>query len=142
MGVPAELFTDGAPLLTGPQSEFVRIARHLRIKLGSVEPHTQKKNKVEKAIGILKRRWKNRMSLTGMSKRLWPFVLTYEARITSMCARGRDGILRTGSLATISDATISQLILYRSTNTPFPLSKWGPIDNRRISSSLRRVDHS
>ena len=35
------------------------------------------------------------MSLTGMSKRLWPFALTYEAQIISMCARGRDGILRT-----------------------------------------------
>ena len=95
VGVPAELLTNDAPLLTGPQSEFVRNALHLRIKLGSVELHTQKKNKVEKTIGILKRRWKNRMSLTGMSKRLWPFVLTYEARIISMCARGRDGILRT-----------------------------------------------
>ena len=79
VGVPAKLFTNGAPLLTGPQSKFVRNARHLRIKLGSVELHTQKNNKVEKAIGILERRWKNRMSLTGMSKRLWLFVLTYEA---------------------------------------------------------------
>ena len=43
VGVPFELFTNGAPLLTGPQLEFVRIACHLRIKLGSVEPHTQKR---------------------------------------------------------------------------------------------------
>ena len=70
VGVPAEHFTDGAPLLTGPQSKFVRNARHLRNKLGSAELHTQKKNKVEKTIDILKRRWKNRMSLTRMSKRL------------------------------------------------------------------------
>ena len=57
--VPAELLTNDAPLLMGPQSEFVRNALHLRIKLGSVKLHTQKKNKVEKTIGILKRRWKN-----------------------------------------------------------------------------------
>ena len=29
VGVPAELFTDGVPLLTGPQSIFVEIARFL-----------------------------------------------------------------------------------------------------------------
>ena len=92
VGIPAELVSDSAPLLVGPQSEFVKQANFLRTKLRSSEPHTQRQNEDEGTTRILKRRWKNRMSMNNIPKRLWDFGLVYEAQILSMIARGEDGI--------------------------------------------------
>jgi len=41
VGIPAELVSDSAPLLVGPQSDFMKQANFLRTKLRSSEPHTQ-----------------------------------------------------------------------------------------------------
>ena len=92
VGIPAELKSDNAPLLTGPTSDFVKQAEFLRLKLTSTEPYTQRHNLSEGEIRVLKRRWKNRMALLRVPKRLWCYALQYDARILSMTARGRDGI--------------------------------------------------
>ena len=97
--IPAELVSDStrldsSPLLIGPQSNFVKQANFLRTKLRSSEPHTQRHNEDEETTRILKRRWKNRMSMNNIPIRLWDFGLAYEAQIlsTGMIARGKDGI--------------------------------------------------
>ena len=92
VGIPAELVSDSAPLLVGPQSDFVKQANFLRTQIRSSEPHTQRQNEDEGTTRILKRRWKNRMSMNNIPKRLWDFGLVYEAQILSMIARGKDGI--------------------------------------------------
>ena len=92
VGIPAELVSDSAPLLIGPQSDFVKQANFLRTKLRSSEPHTQRQNEDEGTTRILKQRLKNRMSMNNIPKRLWDFGLVYEAQILSMIARGKDGI--------------------------------------------------
>ena len=84
VGIPAELVSDSAPLLVGPQSDFVKQANFLRTKLRSSEPHTQRHNEDEETTRILKRRWKNRMSMNNIPIRLWDFGLAYEAQILSM----------------------------------------------------------
>ena len=93
LGIPTELIADSTPLLIGLQSNFVNQANFLRTKLRSSEPHTQRQNEDKGTTRILKRRRKNRMSMNNIPKRLWDFGLVYEARILSMIARGKDGIL-------------------------------------------------
>ena len=70
VGIPNQLFTDSASLLTGPKLKFVDQASFLQITLFQSKPLTQRQNEVEKTIGLLKRRWKNQMSMTGMPKQL------------------------------------------------------------------------
>ena len=72
------------------------------------------------------------MSMTAMPKRLWPWVLTYEARILSMCARGRDGIpgleKLTGDTVDITewlDFTLWDQVWYEhSPETGFKAGRW------------------
>jgi hypothetical protein len=92
VGAPAEIITDGAPLLIGKESDFAKTARFLRSKLSSCEPGTQKQNLFEGETRLFKRRWKICMSTKNVPKRLWDFGLVHEARILSMIARGSDGI--------------------------------------------------
>ena len=84
VGIHAELVSDSAPLFIGPQSKFVKQANFLLTKLRSSEPHTQRQNEDEGTTRILKRRWKKRMSMKNIPKRLWDFCLVYEAQILSM----------------------------------------------------------
>ena len=92
VGAPAEIITDGAPLLIGKDSDFAKTARFLRSKLSSCEPGTQRQNNFEGETRLLKRRWKNRMATNNVPKRVWDYGLVYEAQILSRLARGNDGI--------------------------------------------------
>ena len=62
VGAPAELISDHAAMLIGPQCEYAKKARFLNIKQSSCEAHTQRHNKFEGDTRLLKRRWKNRMA--------------------------------------------------------------------------------
>ena len=59
VGVPAELISDHAAMLIGPQCKYVKQARFLNIKQASCEPYTQRQNEFEDETRLLKRRWKN-----------------------------------------------------------------------------------
>ena len=56
VGVPRQIFSDGAKEETGPTSKFVKRARDLSCKLRSSEPYSQWQNRVEGTIGKLKAR--------------------------------------------------------------------------------------
>ena len=47
VGAPAELISDHAAMLIGPQCEYAKKARFLNIKQSSCEPHTQRHSKFE-----------------------------------------------------------------------------------------------
>ena len=52
-----ELLTDNANAMTGPDADFNKQARFLRIKMRTIEPHNKKQNKGEQVIGELRHRW-------------------------------------------------------------------------------------
>ena len=93
VGAPAELISDHAAMLIGPQCEYAKQARFPNIKQPSCEPYTQRQNSFEGETRLLKRRWKNRMATNNTPLRCWDFALVYEAEILSMIARGDDLIL-------------------------------------------------
>ena len=59
VGAPAELISDHASMLIGPQCEYAKQARFLNIKQSSCEPHTQRQNDFEGETRLLKCHWKN-----------------------------------------------------------------------------------
>ena len=92
VGAPDSITSDEAPLLQGPQCLFRVKANLLNSTLYSAEAGTQKQNRFEGENGILKARWKSTMREYNIPKRLWDYLLQYEAQILSMIARGKDGI--------------------------------------------------
>ena len=54
-GAPAELISDHAAMLIGPQCEYAKQARFLNIKQASCEPYTQRQNEFEGETRLLKR---------------------------------------------------------------------------------------
>ena len=59
VGALAELISDHAAMLIGPQCEYAKQARFFNIKQLSCEQHTQRQNEFEGKTRLLKRRWKN-----------------------------------------------------------------------------------
>jgi hypothetical protein len=55
VGIPADLVTDRAKEETGPNSNFRKLCRELRIRTRETEPYTQKQNEAETAIRELKK---------------------------------------------------------------------------------------
>ena len=94
VGVMDEIMCDNAAEQTGPGSEFMKMVRHLKIKLRSTEPHTPRQNDAERKIGEVKKRWRHRMITKTVPRRLWDYGLVYESEIMSRMARGPEG--RTG----------------------------------------------
>ena len=90
VGAPAELISDHANLLVGPQCEFAKKARFLNIKQTSCEPYTQRHNNFEGENRLLKRRWKNQMATNNTPLRMWDYALVYESEILSMIPCGDD----------------------------------------------------
>ena len=86
VGAPAELISDHAAMLIGPQCEYAKQARFLNIKQSSCEPYTQRHNKFEGETRLLKRRWKNWMATNNTPLRAWDFALVYESEILSIIA--------------------------------------------------------
>ena len=50
IGIPRELLTDNANAMTGPDADFNKQARFLRIKMRTIEPHNKKQNKGEQVM--------------------------------------------------------------------------------------------
>ena len=107
VGVPAEIVVDGAAEQVGPRSEFMKTVNYLRTKIKQTEPYSPWQNQAESAIRELKKRWKHRMSVKKIPRRLWDYGLVYESEIMSRIARGnekRTGIERfTGDTPDISE---------------------------------------
>ena len=92
VGIPESLITDGAGEFTGKNTEFVREARRMRIKLHTTEQGRKNQNHAaEREIAFLGKRWRLRMQKKKVPKRLWDFGLVYEGELLSKLARGSDG---------------------------------------------------
>ena len=78
IGALAELVSDHAVELIGPQCKFVEKERFLNIKQSSCEPYTQH-HEFEGETRLLKRRWNNRMATNNCLVRVWNYTLVYEA---------------------------------------------------------------
>ena len=89
VGIPEMLTTDGAGEFTGRNTNFIKEARCMRIKLHTMEQGRKNQNHAaEREIGILSKRWKLRMRKKRVPKRLWDFGLIYESELLSSMARG------------------------------------------------------
>jgi hypothetical protein len=84
IGIPDELITDGATEFTGKHTEFVKQCRRMQIRTRWTKWGRKNQNyTAEGKIGILSRRWQQRMTKKNVPKRLWDFGLVYESEILS-----------------------------------------------------------
>ena len=85
VGVPDTLVADQAGEQTGRHTEFARQVQQLHIQMHYTEPGRKNQNHTaEREIGILKTRWKRRMTDANIPTRLWDYGLVYEAEIMSL----------------------------------------------------------
>jgi len=95
VGIPDQLVTDGATEFTGKNTDFVKEACRMRIRLHTAGQGQKNQNHAaEREVGTLSKRWKLQMTKKNVPKRLWDFGLVYESEILSRTARGSD--TRTG----------------------------------------------
>ena len=91
IGIPDTLTTDGAPEAVGPNSDFVKEANRLKVRLRRSEAGRSNQNfAAEREIGELKKRWRNRMLKRKVPKRLWDYGLVYESSILNFVPRGNN----------------------------------------------------
>jgi hypothetical protein len=83
VGVPTDLFCDGAPEQVGPKTEFMRTVRRFHINLHQSEPHSPQQNRVEGTIRELKRRWNRIMSQFNVPYQFWDYALVYVSETMS-----------------------------------------------------------
>lgn len=89
VGAPESLVVDGAGELAGANTEFVKEAHRMHIKLRATEQGRKSQNHVaEREIGVLSKRWKQRVIKKKVPKRLWGFDLACKSEILSRMARG------------------------------------------------------
>ena len=69
-----------------------RVARLARMEVQTTEPHSPWENITESVIKIIKGRFKRRRVQRNIPKRVWDFVMVWEAEIYS-CTEGKDGVL-------------------------------------------------
>ena len=77
VGIPREMITNNAMVMTGPETEFAKQVRFLRIKMKSTEPYHSRQNKGEWIIGELCRRWHDKRRKKNMPCRLWDYALVW-----------------------------------------------------------------
>jgi Reverse transcriptase (RNA-dependent DNA polymerase) len=94
VGVPAFLWCDGSMEQTAKGSDFQKEVQHHGIQMQVTEPYTPRQNRAENAIGILRRKWRYRVSMQRVPKRLWDYALIWEAELLTRTARTAEG--RTG----------------------------------------------
>ena len=91
VGIPEALVTDGAGGFTGINTEFVKEAQRMRIRLHTTEQGRKNQNHAaESEIGFLSKRWKLQMRKKKVPMELWDFGLVYECKLLSRMARGKD----------------------------------------------------
>ena len=130
-GIPDTLIADLAGEQSGENTEFLNQVRCHNIQLHHTEKGRHNQNyRVECEIGILKQRWKNRMSQKGVPSRLWDYGLVYEVEIlTRMCHHGSTdqgmrnswAIPRTSQSGSTSHSMIWCGTTCPPTNLPHPL---------------------
>ena len=95
VGIPEQLTADLAGEQSGMGTDFLATVRQLRIDMHWTEKGRKNQNHhAEREIGILKERWKQRMTQKAVPKRLWDYGIVYESEILSRISRGHNG--RTG----------------------------------------------
>jgi hypothetical protein len=148
VGVPDSLIADLAGEQSGDHTEFLRQIRRFDIRLHHTEKGRKNQNhKAEREIGILKTRWKRRMTEKSVPSRLWDYGLVYEAEIMSRMCRGdeeRSGLeILTGETPDISewsDFTFFDIVWYHvasndTTTETRRLGRWLGISHR-VGSDL------
>ena len=90
VGVANEIFIDNAPDHTRYNKEMQRVTRLARIKVQTTEPHSPWENITEIVIKIIKGRFNRRRVQRNIPKRVWDFVMVWEAEIYSR-TEGKDG---------------------------------------------------
>jgi len=80
VGVPNELYKDGAPEMGG-SSEFNKVCREYRIRSTFTEPHSPWQNKCEDTIGVLRKEVRARRARRRIPKCVWDFHIIWEAQI-------------------------------------------------------------
>ena len=148
VGIPDTLIADLAGEQSGQHTDFVKQARHLRIRLHHTEKGRKNQNHTaEREIGILKQRWKDRMTARSIPSRLWDYGLVYEAEIISRTCRTnyeRTGIEEltgdTPNIAEWLDFGFYDLVWYfagsnDTTTSPRKLGRWLGVSHR-VGSSM------
>ena len=89
--IPKHLVTNGAGEFTSRETEFVKKARRMRIRLYTLEPGRKNQNQsAEHEFGFHAKLWRVHMHKKKVSKRLWDFGLVYKSELLSRMAHGRD----------------------------------------------------
>ena len=95
VGIPDTLLSDGAPEVVGSKTDFMKEVNRLKIRLKRSEAGRSNQNyAAECEIGVLKKRWRNRMLRKKVPPRLWDYGLIYESNILNRIPRGQ--LQRTG----------------------------------------------
>jgi hypothetical protein len=58
VGVPNHMVVDGAKEQMGPNTDFMKTVRWLKMRIRNTEPYSPWQNRAENSIGLLKKRWK------------------------------------------------------------------------------------
>lgn len=83
VGAPNEIVVDQAKEQVAPGSLFRKIANWVRSKLLMTEKGSGWQNRAEATIGLLKKRWRQRIVKNNVPTRLWDYALIYDAEILS-----------------------------------------------------------
>jgi hypothetical protein len=84
VGIPSEMFTDGAKELT--LSDWGTTCRKHKIPQATTEPHSPWQNPAELSGGIIKRQVRKLMKQTATPVRLWDYCWEYAAALRSLTA--------------------------------------------------------
>jgi hypothetical protein len=75
VGIPDMLLSDGAAEVTGQHTDFMKEVNRLKIRLRRSEAGRSNQNyAVERKVGELKKRWRNRMLKSKVPPRLWDYT--------------------------------------------------------------------
>jgi hypothetical protein len=144
IGIPDLLWSDGAPKMTGNNTEYVREANRLKIRQRITEQGQSNQNHAsEREIGELKKRWRNRMIKKNIPRRVWDYGLVYEADLLRFIPRGNFGQTAyeevTGQTPDISEWTDFEMwgLVWFWDQAKVDLG----VDNRRLGQWLGVLHH-
>ena len=92
VGIPDRLRTDLALELSGKNTELQAQARKLNVDLTHSEAEKSKHNHAEdRDISDLKKRYRQKMLLKKVPKRVWDYGFVHQAEVLSRISRGTTG---------------------------------------------------
>mmetsp|Transcript_5560 Transcript_5560/g.8528 ORF Transcript_5560/g.8528 Transcript_5560/m.8528 type:complete len:135 (-) Transcript_5560:93-497(-) len=83
VGAVAKIVVDQSKEQTMPGSTFMKIANWIRAIVHRIEKYSPWQNRAEAAIGLLKKRWRQRCAAEKVPSRLWEYGLVYDAEVLS-----------------------------------------------------------